>query len=177
MKVLIDECAPRALKGFPLKHGHESLTAGGGALRRQKPPAWPSIRAKATPDSCLLSPCGNIQQWVLLPSPWKAKGKGSPPVAQVAQETQDEVTHVSKSSCACSGSGVAFCGPWHVQVRTPNHPCCGEHRWPAEWGSHTEGKSHSRPKLGTATGDYHERWEVRWGRLFRRHKVRGAGER
>jgi predicted nuclease of predicted toxin-antitoxin system len=26
MKVLIDECAPRALKGFLLKHGHESLT-------------------------------------------------------------------------------------------------------------------------------------------------------
>jgi len=26
MKVLIDECAPRALKGFLLKHGHETLT-------------------------------------------------------------------------------------------------------------------------------------------------------
>src|SRR6266446_502776 len=26
MKVLIDECAPRALKGFLSKHGHESLT-------------------------------------------------------------------------------------------------------------------------------------------------------
>ena len=26
MRVLIDECAPRALKGFLSKHGHESLT-------------------------------------------------------------------------------------------------------------------------------------------------------
>src|SRR6267143_3003349 len=26
MKVLIDECVPRALKGFLSKHGHESLT-------------------------------------------------------------------------------------------------------------------------------------------------------
>jgi hypothetical protein len=26
MKVLIDECAPRALKSFLSKHGHESLT-------------------------------------------------------------------------------------------------------------------------------------------------------
>ncbi len=26
MKVLIDECAPRALKNFLSKHGHESLT-------------------------------------------------------------------------------------------------------------------------------------------------------
>src|SRR6266550_7514629 len=26
MKVLIDECAPKALKGFLSKHGHESLT-------------------------------------------------------------------------------------------------------------------------------------------------------
>jgi hypothetical protein len=33
MKVLIDECAPRALKGFLLKHGHESLTVGGAALK------------------------------------------------------------------------------------------------------------------------------------------------
>jgi|SRR5437899_10035040 len=26
MKVLIDECAPKALKAFLIKHGHESLT-------------------------------------------------------------------------------------------------------------------------------------------------------
>lgn len=26
MRVLIDECAPRALKGYLSKHGHESLT-------------------------------------------------------------------------------------------------------------------------------------------------------
>jgi predicted nuclease of predicted toxin-antitoxin system len=26
MKVLIDECAPKALKSFLSKHGHESLT-------------------------------------------------------------------------------------------------------------------------------------------------------
>src|SRR6266571_1163120 len=42
--------------------------------------SWvPSIRPKATPDSSLLSPCGNISQWVPLPSPWKAKRKGCHP--------------------------------------------------------------------------------------------------